>query len=200
MPISRRELLIGGGALAAGGAIYGVTRVLATGGSAKEYSATPAPMTDISEVRASTSKAESTPTAETVRFQATVWRSGKPEHDPRYDVFYDPSQGGSSDHPAYGWYYQKDLPSSSSREPHEVAIILQAPAKYRFTGPECQVWGNFDANHPFDQGELLLDRENKEIFVQPTEGKEHEAWIFIRCGGGAASGFSFEALQQLPQG
>jgi hypothetical protein len=131
-----------------------------------------------------------------VIFPATVWRKGTAMHDPRYDVLFDPFQGGSSDHPPYGWYWQPNLPPPPEREAHEVAIILRAPARYRFIGPECQVFWNWDGNHPFQNGRLIVDRQNGEVYITPTTG--NEAWIFVRCSASWAGGFSFEALQQLP--
>lgn len=131
-------------------------------------------------------------------YPATVWRSDVAHKDSRYDVKFDPCQGGSADHPALGWYYQPNLPSPASREAHEVAITMRGPATYRYTGPECSVYWNWDGNHPFDSGRLLIDRENKldGIQLQPNSGAE--IWLFVRCNEGAASGFSFEALTPLP--
>lgn len=136
------------------------------------------------------------PAAKTVTFPATVWRNDVANKDSRYDIVFDPNQGGSPDHPAYGWYRQPALPSPENREAHEVALILRGPARYRFTGPECQVYWNYDNNHPFNTGRLIINASNGEYTIQPTTG--NEAYIFVVCNAGWSSGFSFEALEQLP--
>jgi len=138
------------------------------------------------------------PTGNKVVFPATVWRNNVPVKDTRYDVTYDPAQGGANDHPAYGWYYQPQLPSAATREAHEVALTLRGPASYRFTGPECQVFQNYDGQHPFDQGKLLIDRQNVLGGINLSPNNGNEVWLFVKCNAGAASGFSFEALQKLP--
>lgn len=119
--------------------------------------------------------------------------SGK-NNDP-YAVVYDPSQGGSGDHPALGWYYQPCLPVGPDRNAHEVAIVLQ-PGNYRFTGPECRVWHNWDGKHPWEQGTLLINQQNLlSINIPATRGTNPaESWVAIKCSTSAASGFSFEKL------
>jgi len=112
-----------------------------------------------------------------------------------YDVVYDPLQGGSADHPALGWWHQTQLPAGPSRMTHNVAVTLQAPAKYRFTGPECRVWLNTDGNKPWEQGKLIIDRQNMlSIDIPQTIGHKGEAWIAVKCLTSWASGFSFEKL------
>lgn len=158
----------------------------ATVGASNAY-ATPAPTV-----------APATSTSQKVTFPSTVWRKNVAEHDSHYDVTFDESQGGSNDHPAFGWYFQKDLPGSN-REAHEVAIILRAPASFKFTGPECTVYWNWDNAHPFDKGKVLVTRQNTIVKIEPTQGaKSNESNIFVRCNASQASGFSFEALEKLP--
>lgn len=119
-------------------------------------------------------------------FEATV--AGTKNHC--YDMVYDPSQSGAADLPAKGWWYQPLLPGPS-REAHEVAITLQQ-GTYRFVGPECTVWLNYDGNHPFDQGKLLVERQNiDKLVVDATQNHGTESWIFARCKASDASGFSF---------
>lgn len=119
--------------------------------------------------------------------------SGK-NNDP-YAVVYDPKQGGSADHPALGWYYQPCLPAAPDRKAHEVALVLR-PGNYRFTGPECRVWHNWDGNHPWEQGTLLINRQNiLSINIPGTRGTNPaESWVAVKCTASAASGFSFEKL------
>lgn len=115
-----------------------------------------------------------------------------------YAVVFDPEQGGSSDHKAYGWWYQPCLPSGPERKAHEVAIILQS-GKYRFTGPECRVWQNTDGNSPWEQGKLILSRQNVlSMSIAATAGAGTEAWVAIKCVASWASGFSFERLEPMP--
>ena len=107
-----------------------------------------------------------------------------------YSVVYDPSQSGAADLPAKGWWWQPCLPGPN-RQAHEAAIILQQ-GNYRFIGPECQAWLNTDGNHPFEQGQLLVDRANNpNLAVPATTGYAPEAWVFVRCRASDASGFSF---------
>lgn len=112
-----------------------------------------------------------------------------------YAVVYDPAQGGSADHPALGWYYQPCLPAGPQRITHQVAIVLQ-PDRYRFTGPECSVWLNTDKNHPWEQGTLLINRQNMlSINISTTSGTSlAESWVAVKCMASWASGFSFEKL------
>lgn len=111
-------------------------------------------------------------------------------NDPNYYVVYDPSQSGAADLPPKGWWYQPCLPGPH-RDAHEGAIILQA-GTYRYVGPECTVWHNWDGNHPFDQGRILVNRQNVEFLRVPsTAGHGTEAWVFVRCQKSDASGFSF---------
>ncbi len=122
-------------------------------------------------------------------FPATV--SGAPNTD--YTVVYDPTQSGSSSLPAMGWWYQPCLPSQ--RVAHEVAIILR-PGTYKFVGPECAAWLNTDGTKPFDQGTPLVSYQNVETLTVPATSGKNESWVFVRCRGGASSGFSF-ALRSL---
>ncbi len=126
-----------------------------------------------------------------VVFPAIVWRNGVANKDTRYDVVFDPAQSGSGDLLAKGWWYQPNLPAPKDREAFEVAIILQ-PGTYRFLGPQCRAWFNNDGQHPFDQGNLVINKQNVENFnAAATAGHGTESWVFIRCDAGEASGFSF---------
>lgn len=126
------------------------------------------------------------PAAQKVTFEATV----NGQHDNAYDVVYDPDQSGAADLPAKGWWYQPNLPGPH-KQAHEVALTLQA-GTYRYVGPECVVYHNWDGTHPFDQGKVLINRQNVEDLVVPaTSGHGNEAWVFVRCGASDASGFSF---------
>lgn len=112
-----------------------------------------------------------------------------------YAVVYDPAQGGSPNHPALGWWYQPCLPTAQNRVAHDVAITLQ-PGQYKFTGPECMVWLNIDGKHPWEQGTLLINRQNVlSINILATSGTSPaESWIGVKCATSWASGFSFEKL------
>ncbi len=124
-------------------------------------------------------------------FYATV--NGVNGHND-YLVVYDPLQSGYSDLQPNGWWYQPCLPFPG-REAHEVALTLH-PGHYRFVGPECMVFHNYDGKHPFDTGTLLVDRANiLSLRVEETLGKG-ESWIFVRCNRGDASGFSFAKLPE----
>lgn len=123
-------------------------------------------------------------------FPATVWVNNVAQSSDAYSVVYDPDQSGSMDLPAKGWWYQACLPGEN-RQAHEVALTV-VPGEYRFIGPECRVYLNQDGNHPFDQGQLLVNRQNiQRLTIPATTGAENESWLFVRCNGGDASGFSF---------
>lgn len=126
------------------------------------------------------------------------WSNHRSGNTDLYAVVYDPGQGGSSDHKPYGWWYQPCLPSGPDREDHEVAIVLQAGA-HRFTGPECRAWLNEDGNSPWEQGELIISRQNVlSMTIAATAGHGTEAWVAVKCVASWASGFSFERLEPMP--
>lgn len=115
-----------------------------------------------------------------------------------YAVVYDPTQGGSADHKAFGWWYQPCLPAGPDRQAHEVAITLQA-GRHRFTGPECRAWLNADGNSPWEDGDLIISRQNViSMAIAATAGQGTEAWIAVKCVASWASGFSFERLEPMP--
>lgn len=113
-----------------------------------------------------------------------------------YAVIYDPAQGGSPDHAALGWYHQPCLPPADERQPHEVAMVV-IPSDYRVTAPECNIWVRPDKvdDREADKG-LLIEHQNElTTTVQATLGTSPvEAWVFVRCRGGRASGFGLERL------
>lgn len=118
---------------------------------------------------------------------------GKPSDD-RYAVVFDPSQSGVAGRDPRGWYYQPCLPPATERQPHELILVIQ-PGKYDFTGPECNAWLNTrgDDSTAWEKGQTLVSKANVVIDVASTAGR-NESWIAVRCGGGAASGFSFSRL------
>lgn len=126
------------------------------------------------------------------------WSNHRSGNTDVYAVIYDPKQGGSSDHPAYGWWYQPCLPAGPDRIAHEVAMVLNE-GSHRFTGPECRVWWNNDGNSPWEQGNLIISRQNVlAMMIEATAGAGTEAWVGIKCVASWASGFSFERLEPMP--
>lgn len=127
------------------------------------------------------------------------WSSHRVGSVDNYAVVFDPHQGGSNDHPSFGWWWQPCLPSGPDREAHDVAIVLQA-GQYRFTGPECRAWLNEDGKSAWEDGKMIVDHENIVSFnVKATQGHEPEAWVAVKCVKSWASGFSFERLEPLPE-
>lgn len=127
-------------------------------------------------------------------FSATVWINNQPQHDPCYDLVYDPTQSGVSYLPAKGWWYQPLLPGPH-RDYHEVASVLQA-GTYKYVGPECTVYQRTDANDEATAGKngtVLVNRQNVEELVVPKTANApgNEAWVFVVCQESDASGFSF---------
>jgi len=124
-------------------------------------------------------------------FPSTTWVNNQPQHNECYDVVYDPDQSGVSYLPAKGWWYQPLLPGPH-REYHEVVLVLQA-GTYKFVGPECTAYHNFDTKHDLKDGNILVNRQNVEELVVPktTGAPKQESWIFVTCQESDASGFSF---------
>jgi hypothetical protein len=124
------------------------------------------------------------------------WSNKRNGNTDPYAVVYDPSQGGSADHPALGWWYQPCLPSGPARLAHDVAIVLP-PAEYRYTGPECTAYLNSDGKSPWEKGTIIINRQNVQsgLLIKATSGTSPaEAWVGIKCRTSWASGFSFEKL------
>ncbi|HCM82124.1 TPA: hypothetical protein DIS60_02060 [Patescibacteria group bacterium] len=123
------------------------------------------------------------------------WSNFRQGNKDPYAVVFDPRQGGSPDHPALGWWWQPCLPTGPERKAHDVALILQ-PGNYRFTGPECRVWLNTDGAKPWEQGLLIIDRQNfLSVEISATLGTNPaESWIGVKCAESWATGFSFEKL------
>lgn len=125
-------------------------------------------------------------------FHSNLWVKGSPDESDLYVVVYDPTQS---------WWYQVLLPKATERISFEVALTL-IPGVYEYVGPEAQVWWNFDGEHPFDKGTLIVDRQNfvdKNLLTINATSGTGESWVFVRCRASQAGGFSFRYLGPLPQ-
>lgn len=169
-------------------------------------SAMEAPVTTVSTAPAATAETTTSQVLDCGESRQTTvpdggqifWSNRRTGNTDVYAVVFDPTQGGSADHKAYGWWYQPCLPSGPERQAHEVAIILQS-GKYRYTGPECKAWLNTNGDLPWEQGKLIISRQNVlSMIIDATTGHGTEAWVAIKCVTSWASGFSFERLEPMP--